>query len=414
MDAEERDSVAADQTGRRALNTAAMINPQQGREATDVVPWIDAIYLDHQATTPLDARVAAAMAPWLGVAANPHATEHAVGRAAADAVEQGRGWVAALLGCRDDEVTFTSGATEASNIVLRGLVARGDRLVVSAIEHPSVSAVADALALASVAVGRVGVDAGGILDMGALEAALAGGAALASVMQVSNEVGTVQPIAEIAASCADAGVPLHTDLTQGAGRVPSPLTGGQVDYASLSAHKVYGPQGIGALFVRRGARMPAALAHGGGQERGLRPGTVPVAAAVGFGKACEIALAEMEADAAHAARLQRTMLAVLSGLDGWHVNGSLDQRVPHNLSLTFAQVQADALIAALPGVALASGSACSGGAIGSSPTLRAIGLDDDAVASTVRVGFGRTTTEAEVVRASCAIADAVRRLRRAR
>lgn len=384
-----------------------MISP--GR--ADVAPASGVTYLDHQATTPLDLRVRETMLPWLDVAANSHATEHAVGRAASDAIEEARSRVAQLLGGRADEVTFTSGATEASNIVLGGLLQAGDRLVISAIEHTSVAAAADALARSGVVIERVSVDGDGILDLAAFEAALDRGVSLVSVMQVNNEIGTVQPIDEILALCAGSDTLTHSDLTQGAGRIACPLGSGRLDYASLSAHKIHGPQGVGALYVRRGAKRPRPLTHGGGQERGLRPGTLPVAACVGFGKACEIALYEMAADADHAQALQRTMLAVLSGLEGWHVNGSMDQRIAHNLSVTFADVHADELIAAVPGIALASGSACSGGAIGSSPTLRAIGLDEDAIASTVRLGFGRTTTQDEVVRAGGAIVDAVRRIR---
>ena len=351
------------------------------------------------------------MAPWLEVAANPHATEHATGRAAAAAVEQARERVATMLGCDPAEITFTSGATEASNIVLRGLLGSGDRLVISTIEHPSVAGPARALASQGVDVTTVGVDADGLLDLEALEVALVEGVALTSVMQVNNEIGTIQPIADVAALCAMVDTPLHCDLTQGAGRMPSPLRDRQVGYASLSAHKIHGPQGIGALYVRSGVRRPAALHDGGGQERGLRPGTLPVAACVGFGKACEIALERQSDDHIHAVSLQRAALAVLSALEGWHINGSLDQRVPHNLSLTFAGVEADALLAMLPGFALATGSACSGGAPGSSPTLQALGLDREAIAATVRMGFGRDTSRDEVVRATSAIADAVAQLR---
>lgn len=377
----------------------------------DVRPSFGVVYLDNQASTRPDPRVVDAMAPWLDVAANPHATEHATGQAAAAAVDQARERVATLLGCDPAEITFTSGATEASNIVLHGLLRSDDRLIVSAIEHPSVAAAAKALLSQGVDVTTVGVDADGLLDLEALETALGDGAALVSVMQVNNEIGTIQPIADIAAMCVMLDTPLHCDLTQGAGRTPSPLRDRQVAYASLSAHKIHGPQGIGALYMRSGARRPSALHHGGGQERGLRPGTLPVAACVGFGKACEIALERHSEDQAHAVSLQRAALAVLSALEGWHVNGSLDQRVPHNLSLTFAGVEADALLAMLPGFALATGSACSGGAPGSSPTLQALGLDPEAIAATVRMGFGRDTSRDDVVTATSAIADAVRQLR---
>ncbi len=377
----------------------------------DVRPSQGVIYLDNQASTRPDPRVVEAMAPWLDVAANPHATEHATGRAAATAVEQARERVATLLGCNPTEITFTSGATEASNIVLRGLLHRDDRLIISAIEHPSIAAAAQALMAEGVNVTTIGVDADGLLDLEALETAMGDGAALVSIMQVNNEIGTIQPISDIAAMCTMRDTPFHCDLTQGVGRAPSPLRDRQVAYASLSAHKIHGPQGIGALYLRSGSQRPSAIHHGGGQERGLRPGTLPVAACVGFGKACEIALDRHSEDHAHALSLQRAALAVLSALEGWHVNGSLDQRVPHNLSLTFAGVEAEALLAMLPGFALATGSACSGGAAGSSPTLQALGLDPEAIAATVRMGFGRDTTRDDVVKATRAIADAVGQLR---
>jgi cysteine desulfurase len=393
------------------MTIARDIGANDGRRASDAAPCRDIVYLDNQASTRPDPKVVEAMLPWLDVAANPHAVEHAAGRAAAAAVEQARERVAALLACEPSEVTFTSGATEATNIVLRGLLYKGDRLVVSAIEHPSVAASARALAGEGVDVTIVGVSDEGLIDLDAFEEALISGATLASVMQVNNEIGTIQPIADVAAICAASETALHCDMTQGAGRMSSPLGDGQVAYASLSAHKIHGPQGIGALFLRHGARRPRAPSHGGGQERGVRPGTLPVAACVGFGKACEIALQRREEDAQHALSLQRAVLAVLSGLEGWHVNGSLELRVPHNLSLTFAAVEADALMAMLPGYALATGSACSGAAPGSSPTLQAIGLDPAAIAATVRIGFGRDTTREEVVQAAGAISDAVRRLR---
>lgn len=381
--------------------------------AADLRPCEGIVYLDNQATTRPDPLVVDAMVPWLGAAVNSHANEHAPGRKAAAAVEQARECVAAMLECDPAEITFTSGATEASNIVLLGLLSPGDRMVMSAIEHPSVAAAARSLERRGVEVVTIEVDAEGLLDLEALEKAFASDAALASVMHVNNEIGTIQPISDVAAMCAARGILLHCDMTQGAGRTPSPLRDRQVTYASLSAHKIYGPQGIGALFVRQGARRPLALHHGGGQERGLRPGTLPVAACVGFGKACELAVARRDEDHAHALSLQRAALAVLSALEGWHVNGSLEQRLPNNLSLTFASVQADALLDMLPGFALATGSACSGGSQGSSPTLQAVGLSQDAIASTVRMGFARDTSQEDVVRAASAIAEAVTQLRSA-
>ncbi len=370
------------------------------------------IFLDFQATTPLDSIVLEAMLPWMRGAWNAHAVEHGPGRAAAAAVEQAREKVAALLGCEPTEITFTSGATEASNIVLRGATDPGDGLAISAIEHASVMETAHALEAEGRVVHRLGVSEDGLLDLDLLEAVLASQPALVSIMAVNNEVGTLQPVEEAAGLCAECGVPLHSDLTQAVGRIPVALPDLPLSYASISSHKIYGPQGIGALFVRAGAVTPRPLATGGRQENGLRPGTLPVAACVGFGAACELAVAYRERDREHAKSLSRAMLDALSGLSGWQVNGSLEERIPHNLSLAFAGVDADTLLASLPELALATGSACSAGAVKGSETLKAIGLPEDLANGTVRIGFGRTTTLDEVRTAAGLLCDRVRSLRR--
>ena len=240
------------------------------------------IFLDFQATTPLDPRVLEAMLPWMEGAHNAHAVEHRPGRAAARAVEDARERVAVLLGCRPSEITFTSGATEASNIALRGLTAAGDALAISAIEHASVMATADALEAEGRSASRIRVSDDGVLDLDALEEALTAPTRLVSIMAVNNEVGTVQPLEEAAGLCAERGVPFHSDVTQAVGRIPVRLGGSPVAYASMSAHKIYGPQGVGALFVGEGAPRPRPLAAGGAQENGLRPGTLPVAGCVGL------------------------------------------------------------------------------------------------------------------------------------
>ncbi|MDD9981074.1 MAG: cysteine desulfurase family protein [Gammaproteobacteria bacterium] len=370
------------------------------------------IFLDFQATTPLDPIVLEKMLPWMSGAWNAHAVEHRPGRAAAAAVEHAREQVAVLLGCEPTEITFTSGATEASNIVMRGATDPGDELVISAIEHASVMETANALEAEGRVVHRIGVSEDGLLDLGLLQAALSSQPALVSIMAVNNEIGTLQPVKEAAGICAECGVLLHSDLTQAVGRIPVALSGLPLSYASISSHKIYGPQGIGALFVGAGAPVPRPLTTGGGQENGLRPGTLPVAACVGFGAACELALANRERDHEHASSLSRAMLDELSGLAGWQVNGSLEERIPHNLSLAFDGVEAEALLGSLPELALATGSACSSGAVRGSATLRAIGLPDDLANGTVRIGFGRTTTLDEVRTAAGLLCDRVRWLRR--
>ena len=375
-------------------------------------PCGDTIFLDFQATTPLDPVVLEAMLPWMRGAYNAHATEHRVGRIASDAVEEAREKVAALLGCGHSEITFTSGATEASNIVLRGLTRSGDRLTISTIEHASVMETAYALEAEGRTVHRLDVDSDGIIDLDSLQTALDSRPALVSIMAVNNEIGTAQPIEEVVELCMEGGVPLHSDLTQAAGRIPLALHNCSVTYASISSHKVYGPQGVGALFIRTGAVVPRPLSAGGGQENGLRPGTLPVANCVGFGVACDLAMAQRERDFEHARHLSRVMLDALDGLDGWQVNGSLEKRIPHNLSIAFEGVDAEVLLTSMPELALATGSACNAGSPKGSETLRAIGLPDDLANGTVRIGFGRTTTLQDVRKAATLLCDKVRSLRR--
>lgn len=384
---------------------------QKRRSAEVPVRGDDTIYLDFQATTPLDPAVLEAMLPWMAGAWNAHATEHRLGREAADAVENAREKVAYLLGCGPSEIAFTSGATEASNIVLRGLTQPGDRLAISTLEHASVVETANALEAGGREVRRVVSTEDGIVDLEALEAAVDAGPALVSITAVNNEIGTAQPIGEAAALCAESGVALHSDMTQAAGRLPISLRDVPVAYASISAHKIYGPQGVGAIFMREGAKKPAPMSTGGGQELGVRPGTLPVAACVGFGAACELAVERRERDFGRARELFRSMLDLLADLDGWQVNGSLGKRIPHNLSIAFEGVDAEALLASLPELALSTGSACSAGSLARSETLKAIGLPDDLADGTVRIGFGRTTMPDDIRIAAGLLRERVTALR---
>lgn len=371
----------------------------------------DTVYLDFQATTPLDPVVLDAMLPWLTGAHNAHASEHSIGRRAADAVETARQSVANLLGCDYSEVTFTSGATEASNIVLRGLIRPDAALAISTLEHASVAETASALASSGACLHRIDANEDGILDIDHLEALLDHDLKLVSITAVNNEIGTVQPIAAAATLCAERSVPLHSDLTQAVGRLPIALADVPVAYASMSSHKIYGPQGVGALYIKHGAPMPPSLFAGGSQEHGLRPGTLPVAACVGFGAACDLASSRRLQDACHARTLACTFLQGLAELDGWQVNGSLDERIPHNLSIAFEGIDADVLLSATPELAMATGSACRSGALRQSTTLAAIGLPDPLAHGTVRIGFGRTTTRDEVVFAAATLSSRVTALR---
>ena len=374
-------------------------------------PAADPIYLDFQATTPLDPVVLDAMLPWLRGAYNAHASEHRIGRRAADAVESARESVADLLGCQSSDVTFTSGATEASNIVLRGLARPGRRIAVSTLEHASVAETAGALDAGGICVSRIEATDEGIADLAHLEDLLHPDMALVSVTAVNNEIGTVQPISAAASLCAQHGVPLHSDVTQAAGRIPLALADLGLSYASMSSHKIYGPQGIGALYVGQGAPKPTPLITGGSQEGGLRPGTLPVASCVGFGVACDLAISLREEDVRHALALARTMIEGLADLDGWQINGSLDERIPHNLSIAFEGIDADTLLASTPELAMSTGSACSSGSLRDSLTLKAIGLPEDLARGTVRIGFGRTTTLDDILTAAALLKERVTTLR---
>ncbi|MGW5960618.1 cysteine desulfurase family protein [Methylorubrum thiocyanatum] len=375
---------------------------------------LEPLYLDHQASTPLDARVLEAMLPWLSRPGNPHSSTHTAGRAARDAVEEARGWVGALVGGRPEGVVFTSGATEAADIALRGTLAgSGAHIVATTIEHACVGETLAALSGAGVRTTMVGVNGEGLVDLDAISEALEESPDLVTVMAVNNEVGTIQPVADVARLCAAAGVPFHTDAAQAAGRVPLHAERYGISMVGLSAHKLYGPQGIGALWCDRELRARLRPPRvGGGQEGGVRPGTVPVALAVGFGAACAVAIREMEADAADAVRLRDLFLARLtSAVPDVMVNGSLDHRIGSNLNVSFCGVESEPLLDRLPDLCLSNGSACSSGALAPSKVLTAMGLANDVVAGAVRIGFGRATTDHDVTYAAIRIAEEVAALR---
>lgn len=370
-------------------------------------------YLDYQATTPLDERVLDAMLPWLGRPANPHSIEHGFGHDAAAAIELARAQVAESVNGDPEGVVFTGSATEAANIVIRSFAGDRSRLVVSAIEHPCVAVTAAECAKEGrTVVTTAPVDEDGVVDLDALSEMMAD-ADLVSIMAVNNEVGTIQPIEDIGALCVGEDVPLHTDASQAIGRVQVDMDVG-ITFATLSSHKIYGPPGIGAICARREdmSRLKP-LMSGGGQEGGLRPGTLPTPLCVGFGEACALAVQERERDEKQAAMLAGSFLEQLNKAGvTYAVNGSREQRVAQNLNLSFEGVEAEALLAQLPTVAISTGSACSSGSIGPSAVLTAMGLEDDRVRSAVRIGFGRGTGPEEVRDAAVKVAIAVARLRR--
>jgi len=370
------------------------------------------IYLDNQATTRCDPRVVEAMLPWFSEEyANPASVEHAFGRRAEAAVEQARAEVAALLGAQASEIIFTSGATEANNLAIKGaarFAGPGARrqLVTAATEHKCVLESVRDLAAEGFAPVVLGVGADGAVR--GLEAALAVPTLLVSLMAANNETGWLADIPALAAAAHEAGARFHTDVAQAAGKVPVDLTAWGVDLASVSAHKVYGPKGIGALYVRRRPRMRLApLFSGGGQERGLRAGTLPAALIVGFGEACRLARLEMDAEAARVAALRDRMLAALRAqVPGLALVGGLERRLAGNLSLRFPAVRALALIEACPALALSTGAACTSAQITPSHVLTAMGFSADAVARTLRVGIGRFTSAADIDAAAAMLAEA--------
>ncbi len=378
----------------------------------------DAIYLDYQATTPTDPRVVDAMMPYLVQRfGNPHSGSHVFGQEAADAVERAREQVAALIGAEAREIVFTSGATESNNLAIKGaarfLKARRPKLVTVATEHKCVLESARALIAEGVEVTILPVERDGRLDLDRLAAAVDERTALVSVMAVNNEIGTVQDLAAIGRIARASGALFHSDAAQGFGKIPLDVQAQSIDLLSISGHKVYAPKGIGALYVRRRPRVRLEpLFSGGGQERGLRSGTLAPALIVALGEAAEIAGREMADEAARLAGLAELFLTALTrSLDGVTIHGDLANRIPGNLNIGFAGVSALDLMAALPELALSVGSACTSAEVEPSYVLSALGLDGAVAGSAVRIGFGRFTTEAELMRAARRLADAVAGLR---
>lgn len=377
------------------------------------------IYLDNHATTPVDPRVLAAMRPWWEENfSNPASIEHVMGRAAEAAVEEARAEVAALIGAEAREIVLTSGATEANNLAIKGAARFAAaqenprrRVVTLATEHKCVLESVKSLAAEGFEPVILPVQASGLLDLDALRAAVDGGTLLVSVMAVNNEIGVVQDLAEIGAIARAAGALFHTDAAQAAGRIPLDVNLIQADLLSLSGHKIYGPKGIGALYVRRRPRARIApLLSGGGQERGLRSGTLPAPLVVGLGEAARIAAAEGTLDAGRiAGQRDRFLAALQAAIPGLAVNGDAERRVSGNLNLTFpGPVDAQAIMAAVPELCVSTGSACSSAEIEPSYVLKALGLPEDRARATLRIGIGRFTSPADVDQAAALLAGAWR------
>lgn len=364
------------------------------------------IYLDYQATTPLAPEAAAAMRPWLEEKfANPHSPSR-LGREAAAAIEVARGQVADATGLEGGSLAFTGSATEAINWAIKGTLEKApegrNRIVTVETEHAAVLDSCEWLEGQGVEVIRLPVGPDGLLALDEVEAAVDGRTALVAVMLVNNEIGVVQPVGEIAAVARDAGALMLCDAVQGLGRVDVPQG---PDMVAVSAHKIHGPKGIGALWIRRGAE-PAPILHGGGQEMGLRSGTLSPALCAGFGAAAKLAMERGALDHAHVERLWSAALAALG--PGWTINGSTDQRYHGNLNLRREGLDATRLIADLRDIAFSLGSACASGSGRPSHVLRALGLSDRDARASIRLGFGRYTSEEELVDAIGRIDSAAR------
>ena len=381
------------------------------------------VYLDYQATTPCDPRVVQAMLPWFTEKfGNPASITHAYGREAEAAVEKARAQLASLIKADAREIVFTSGATEANNIAVKGALRfhkrfgpdnQGrDRIVTLVTEHKCVLESAKAMEAEGFRATYLPVERNGLVDLERLKEAIDDKTAIVSVMAAHNEIGVIQPLAEIGALCRARGVLFHTDAAQAVGKIQVDVDAMSIDLMSISGHKIYGPKGIGALYLRRRPRARiTALIDGGGQERGMRSGTLPTPLCIGLGEAASLAEAEMAGEAKRLTALRQRFLAgVLAALPQTKLNGDPERRLPGNLNLSFPGVPALALMAGCPGLALSTGSACTAAEIEPSFVLRALGVSDDLAAASLRIGLGRFTTADEVDYAVSALAAGVRQL----
>jgi cysteine desulfurase len=359
------------------------------------------VYLDYHATTPVDRRVLERMLPYFTETfGNPASSTHQWGWKAQEAVEQARREVSQLIGASPREIYFTSGATESNNLAMQGACALADasrrHMVVSAIEHKSVLEAAERMERRGWRCTVVPVDREGVIDLAAVERAVGPETAYVSVMAANNEIGVVQPLAEIGAIARRAGAVFHVDAAQAVGKIPIDVAAMQIDLLALTGHKMYGPKGAGAIFVRKQTRIEP-LIVGGGQERGMRSGTLNVPGIVGLGAACEICRTTMTEESARLARLRDRLLSGLTAeLPGVIVNGSLERRLPHNLHVSFADVDGESLLIGISDIAVSSGSACSSASGTASHVLRAIMGGNPVPSASIRFGLGRGTTEDEI------------------
>ncbi|SUA36974.1 MULTISPECIES: IscS subfamily cysteine desulfurase [Neisseria] len=375
------------------------------------------VYLDYAATTPVDKRVAEKMIPYLTETfGNPASNSHAFGWTAEEAVEKARADIAALINADPKEIVFTSGATESDNLAIKGAAnfykTKGKHLITVKTEHKAVLDTMRELERQGFEVTYLGVQENGLIDLEELKAAIRDDTILISVMWVNNEIGVVQDIPAIGEICRERKIIFHVDAAQACGKVPVDVEAAKIDLLSMSGHKVYGPKGIGALYVRRKPRVRLeAQMHGGGHERGFRSGTLPTHQIVGMGEAFRIAKEELEQDMAHYRKLRDIFLKGIEGIEEVYINGDLEHRAPNNLNVSFNFVEGESLIMAVKELAVSSGSACTSASLEPSYVLRALGRNDELAHSSLRITFGRMTTEEEVQFAAELIKSKIGKLR---
>lgn len=374
------------------------------------------IYLDNHATTPLDPRVLDAMLPYFtSKFGNAASHSHQFGWETSAAVENARAQIASLIGASPSEIVFTSGATESDNLAIKGVAEahtqKGKHVITAATEHKAVLDSCRTLQQRGFRVTYLPVSSDGLIDLNQLRNTITSETVLVSIMAANNEIGVLQPVAEIAAICREHGVLCHSDAVQALGRVPFDVKNIGLDLASLTGHKCYGPKGVGALYVRSGVKV-LPIVDGGGHERGMRSGTLNVPGIVGFGKACEIAQHELAQESARIGGLRdRLRDHLLAQLDDLSINGSMEHRLPGNLNIAFGSVEGETLMTAIREMAVSSGSACNSDKVDHSHVLKAIGLSDEAAGSSLRFGVGRFNTEAEIDYVAERLVEAVKSLR---
>ncbi len=376
------------------------------------------IYLDYQSTTPTDPRVVSAMMPYFTEKfGNPHSRSHSYGWESEEAVEKARKSVARLINAEDKEIIFTSGATESNNLAIKGVArfykGQKNHIIVLQTEHKCVLDACRHLELENFEITYLDVLPSGLVDLAKLKSAITDKTVLVSIMAVNNEIGVIQPLEEIGKICRENGVFFHTDIAQAFGKIKIDVNKFNIDLASISGHKIYGPKGIGALYVRKRPRVKIdPIFNGGGQERGMRSGTLPTPLVVGLGVAAEIALEEMEEEFSRIKNLRdRFLKRIRSEVKDIYINGDEDQRYPGNLNISFAYIEGESMILAIKDLAVSSGSACTSSSLEPSYVLRALGVDVELAHTSIRFGIGRFTTQEEIDFAADLIISSVNKLR---